>query len=90
MKPIRAPNLHNVRWRISILSGLSGACLQERCYHTERPHSQLGYLSPLSFKSAWLEAQRKTAGSLTLTLDQLMGLTTVRVGETTKGSRFDC
>jgi putative transposase len=31
-----------------------------RChYNTERPHSQLGYLSPLAFKTAWLAAQAK-------------------------------
>ena len=30
-----------------------------RHYNTERPHSQLGYLSPLAFKTAWLEAQAK-------------------------------
>jgi transposase InsO family protein len=30
-----------------------------RHYNTERPHSQLGYLSPLAFKSAWLEARAK-------------------------------
>ncbi len=28
-------------------------------YNTERPHSRLGYLTPLAFKSAWLEAQAK-------------------------------
>jgi putative transposase len=28
-------------------------------YTTERPHSQLGYLSPLAFKTAWLDAQAK-------------------------------
>lgn len=28
-------------------------------YNSERPHSQLGYLTPLTFKAAWLEAQAK-------------------------------
>lgn len=28
-------------------------------YNSERPHSQLGYLTPLAFKAAWLEAQAK-------------------------------
>jgi putative transposase len=28
-------------------------------YNTERPHSQLGYLTPLAFKAAWIEAQAK-------------------------------
>lgn len=28
-------------------------------YNTERPHSRLGYLTPLAFKSAWYEAQAK-------------------------------
>ena len=28
-------------------------------YNLERPHSRLGYLTPLAFKQAWLEAQAK-------------------------------
>jgi putative transposase len=28
-------------------------------YNHERPHSQLGYLAPLAFKAAWLDAQAK-------------------------------
>lgn len=28
-------------------------------YNTERPHSQLGYLTPLAFKAAWMDAQAK-------------------------------
>ena len=28
-------------------------------YNAERPHSRLGYLTPLAFKTAWLEAQAK-------------------------------
>lgn len=30
-----------------------------RQYNTERPHSQLGYLTPVAFKAAWLDAQAK-------------------------------
>ncbi len=26
-------------------------------YNSQRPHSRLGYLTPLAFKKAWLEAQ---------------------------------
>ena len=32
-------------------------------YNTERPHSQLGYLTPLAFKVAWFEAQAKVQDS---------------------------
>jgi putative transposase len=28
-------------------------------YNSQRPHSRLGYLTPLAFKAAWLEAQAK-------------------------------
>jgi putative transposase len=35
---------------------LGGFCQQ---YNTERPHSQLGYLTPLAFKAAWYETQAK-------------------------------
>ena len=28
-------------------------------YNTERPHSRLGYLTPLAFKAAWVAAQAK-------------------------------
>ena len=28
-------------------------------YNSDRPHSQLGYLTPLAFKAAWMEAQAK-------------------------------
>jgi putative transposase len=31
-------------------------------YNSERPHSRLGYLSPLAFKKAWLEAQQNLSG----------------------------
>jgi len=33
-------------------------------YNTERPHSQLRYLTPQAFKLAWLEAQAKTQDPL--------------------------
>jgi hypothetical protein len=29
----------------------------------KRPHSQLGYLTPLAFKAAWFEAQAKLQDS---------------------------
>ncbi|NJO82284.1 MAG: transposase [Blastochloris sp.] len=32
-------------------------------YNHERPHSRLGYLTPLAFKAAWYEAQAKQAAS---------------------------
>jgi putative transposase len=34
-----------------------------RHYNTERPHSQLGYLTPLAFKAAWVEVQTKVQDS---------------------------
>ena len=33
-------------------------------YNTERPHSALGYLTPVAFKQAWNEAQKNTQDSL--------------------------
>src|SRR5215210_439297 len=36
-------------------------------YNTERPHSRLGYLTPLAFKAAWLEAQAKLQDPLICT-----------------------
>jgi putative transposase len=40
---------------------LAEACVRLSCfrhhYNHERPHSQLGYLSPFAFKQAWLQAQ---------------------------------
>lgn len=46
-------------------SSLAEACVQlnafRRHYNDERPHSRLGYLTPLEFKKAWLEAQAKQA-----------------------------
>lgn len=32
-------------------------------YNHERPHSQLGYLTPLAFKAAWVETQAKLQDS---------------------------
>ena len=32
-------------------------------YNTERPHSSLGYRSPLEFKRAWEQAQAKSDDS---------------------------
>ena len=36
-------------------------------YNSERPHSRLGYLTPLAFKTAWLEAQAKSSDPLIAT-----------------------
>ena len=33
-------------------------------YNSQRPHSRLGYLTPLAFKQAWLEAQAKSRDPL--------------------------
>jgi len=33
-------------------------------YNGARPHSRLGYLTPVAFKSAWLEAQAKLSDPL--------------------------
>lgn len=49
-------NLHS-------FSSVAEACVRSGTflhhYNHERPHSQLGYLAPLVFKAAWLEAQAK-------------------------------
>jgi putative transposase len=46
-----------------VFTSLAEACVRlgafRQQYNTERPHSQLGYLTPLAFKAAWLEAQAK-------------------------------
>ena len=47
----------------------------EQQYNSQRPHSRLGYLTPLAFKTAWLEAQANLE-ILSFLLDQLMGLMT--------------
>ncbi len=48
---------------LHVFQSLAEACVRlgafRHQYNTERPHSQLGYLSPLAFKTAWLEAQAK-------------------------------
>jgi putative transposase len=44
-----------------MFQSLSEACVRLNAfrhqYNTERPHSQLGYLTPVAFKDAWLAAQ---------------------------------
>lgn len=44
-------------------TSLAEACVRlgtfRHHYNHERPHSQLGYLTPLAFKAAWLETQAK-------------------------------
>jgi putative transposase len=46
-----------------VFTSLAEACVRlgafRQQYNTERPHSQLGYLTPLAFKAAWREAQAK-------------------------------
>lgn len=46
-----------------VFTSLAEACVRlgafRHHYNTERPHSKLGYLTPLAFKAAWLEAQAK-------------------------------
>src|SRR5262249_37741591 len=52
---------------LHVFSSLTEACVRlsafRRHYNTERPHSQLGYLTPLAFKAAWVEAQTKVQDS---------------------------
>jgi putative transposase len=42
---------------------LAEACVRlatfRQHYNHERPHSRLGYLTPLAFKTAWYEAQAR-------------------------------
>jgi putative transposase len=33
-------------------------------YNSERPHSRLGYLTPLAFRAAWMQAQQKLEDTL--------------------------
>lgn len=46
-----------------LFTSLAEACVRlstfRHQYNHERPHSQLGYLTPLAFKAAWVEAQAK-------------------------------
>lgn len=48
---------------LHVFTSLVEACIRlsafRRHYNTERPHSQLGYLTPLEFKAAWYEIQAK-------------------------------
>ena len=48
---------------LHIFTSLAEACIRlgtfRHHYNHERPHSQLGYLTPLAFKAAWLETQAK-------------------------------
>lgn len=48
---------------LHVFSSLVEACVRlgafRQHYNTERPHSQLDYLTPLAFKAAWLKAQAK-------------------------------
>jgi putative transposase len=46
---------------LHVFTSLAETCVRlgafRHYYNTERPHSQLGYLTPLAFKAAWREAQ---------------------------------
>jgi putative transposase len=48
---------------LHLFGSVAEACVRlstfRKEYNTERPHSQLGYLTPLAFKMAWYEAQAK-------------------------------
>jgi putative transposase len=48
---------------LHVFTSLAEACVRlsayRQHYNSERPHSQLGYLTPLAFKAAWFEAQAK-------------------------------
>jgi putative transposase len=50
-----------------VFSSLAEACVRlgafRHHYNHERPHSQLGYLTPLAFKAAWVETQAKLQDS---------------------------
>lgn len=52
---------------LHVFTSLAEACVRlgtfRHHYNHERPHSQLGYLTPLAFKAAWLEAQAKVQDS---------------------------
>jgi hypothetical protein len=46
-----------------VFASLAEACVRlstfRNQYNIDRPHSQIGYLTPLAFKMAWYEAQAK-------------------------------
>lgn len=48
---------------LHVFSSLAEACVRlgafRQHYNSQRPHSQLGYMTPLAFKAAWFEAQAK-------------------------------
>jgi putative transposase len=48
---------------LHLFTSVAEACVRlstfRQQYNTERPHSALGYLTPVAFKVAWLEAQVK-------------------------------
>lgn len=50
-----------------VFSSLAEACVRlsafRHHYNHERPHSQLGYLTPLAFKAAWVETRAKLQDS---------------------------
>jgi putative transposase len=52
---------------LHVFTSVAEACVRIGTFHHhynhERPHSQLGYLTPLAFKAAWLEAQAKQQDS---------------------------
>jgi putative transposase len=52
---------------LHVFNSLAEACVRlgafRHHYNTERPHSQLGYRTPLAFKVAWFEAQAKVQDS---------------------------
>lgn len=52
---------------LHVFTSVAEACVRigtfRHHYNHERPHSQLGYLAPLVFKAAWLEAQAKQLDS---------------------------
>lgn len=48
---------------LHVFTSLAEACVRlsafRHHYNTQRPHSRIGYLTPLAFKDAWLETQAK-------------------------------
>ena len=53
---------------LHVFTSVAEACVRLNAYrheyNTERPHSQLSYLTPRAFKAAWTEAQAKQQGPL--------------------------